>query len=78
MDSIASSVNVAAPDALEAEHNIAAKLWAKFFQFIGKADYLPRPQTPNRSEWPLLVRPFIRGYEVNLVSGLYDSTRKSF
>ena len=78
MDSIASSVNVAAPDALEAEHNIAAKLWAKFFQFIGKADYLPRPQTPNRSEWPLLLGPFIRGYKLDLVAGFYDTVRKSF
>ena len=77
MDAIAGAINIAAPDPFKAKQNIAVKLRPNLFQFIGKADYRLRPQTPNRSKRPLVVRPLTCSDELNVVSGFYDSMRKS-
>jgi len=77
MDSIASAVNVAAPDTLEAEQNITAKLRPNLLQFIGKPNYRSRAQARDRPKWPLVLGPFLRCDKLDVVSGFYDSARKS-
>jgi hypothetical protein len=78
MHAIAGAVNITAPDAIETDQDIAAKLRSNLFQFIRKPNYCFRPKTANRCEWPLLIRPVFGGNKLNLVSGLYEPMRKAF
>src|SRR4029077_8940895 len=75
MDSIASAIHVAAPDALEAEQGIAVKLRPDLFQLIRKSNNRFCAQTRDRSKWPLVHRPVIRGDELDLVASFDRSER---
>src|SRR5919198_4474417 len=77
VDSIAGAVNIAAPDALEAKQNIALQLCPDLLQLISEPDYGCRPQPLYRSKSPLIIRPFIRGHELDLMARSYDSICKS-
>jgi hypothetical protein len=78
MDSVAGAINVAAPNALEAQQNVASELRPDLFQLIRKPNDGFCTQARDRSKWPLALRPFIRGDQVRLVPGLDDSTREAF
>src|SRR6266508_5018593 len=78
MDSVASPINVAAPNTLETEQDIVAKFGAHLFQFIGKSDRRFRVQARDRSEWPLGVRPVIRRNKLHVMSGFDHTARQAF
>src|SRR6476660_8334958 len=78
MDSVASPINVAAPDALKTEQDIEPKLGAHSFQLGGKFDRRFRPQVHDRPKRPLAVGPVISGYKLHLMSGFDHATRKAF
>src|SRR5213080_907847 len=73
VDSIACPVDIAAPDALKAKQNIALQMRPHLLQLISKPNYARRPQALYRSEWPLVLGPFIGGHKLDLVAGFYDS-----
>src|SRR5262245_22936988 len=78
VDSIAGPVDIATPNALEAKQDIALQLRSDLLQLIRKPDYSPGRQAPYRSEWPLVLGPFIRGYKLDFVTRFGDSFCKSF
>src|SRR5437762_13517540 len=78
MDTIAGAINVAAPDTLKAQQNVAVELRPDLFQFIRKPNDGFCTQARDRSKRPLILRPFIRGDQSHLVPGLDDSTREAF
>ena len=78
MDSVASPINVAAPDALKTEQDIEPKLGAHSFQFGGKFDRRFRPQVHDRPKRPLAVGPVISRYKLDVMSGFDHATRKAF
>src|SRR5205814_8687966 len=77
MDTIAGAINVAAPDTLKAQQNVAVELRPDLFQFIRKPNDGFCTQARDRSKRPLILRPFIRGDQSHLVPGLDDSTRQA-
>ena len=77
MDSIASPINVAAPDTLKTKQDIEPKLGAHSFQFAGKFDRRVRTQVRDRSKRPLAVRPVISGYKLHVMSGFDHATRQA-
>src|SRR6266496_1935029 len=78
MDSVASPINVAAPDALKTEQDIDPKLGTHSFQLAGKFDRRFRTQVRDRSKRPLTVRPVISSYELQVMSGFHHATREAF
>ena len=78
MHTIAGAINVAAPDALKAQQNVAVELRPDLFQFIRKPNDGFCTQARDRSKRPLILRPFIRGDQSHLVPGLDDATREAF
>src|SRR5437016_4983987 len=78
MDTVASAISIAAPDALKAQQGIAVELRPDLFQLIRKPNDGFCAQARDRSKRPLILRPFIRGDKLHFVSGLDDSTREAF
>src|SRR6266480_5111543 len=78
MDSIASPINVAAPDALKTEQDIDPKLGTHSFQLAGKFDRRFGRQVRDRSKRPLTVRPVISRYKLRIMSGFHHATREAF
>src|SRR5437667_8916386 len=78
MDSIASPVNVAAPDALKTKQDIEPKLGTHSFQLAGKFDRRFRTQVRDRSKRPLAVRPVMSSYKLQVMSGFHHATREAF
>src|SRR5205807_6448189 len=78
MDSVASPINVAAPNALKTEQDIELKLGAQSFQLAGKFDRRFRPQMRDRSKRPFGVRPVITRYKLHVMSGFDHAMRKAF
>src|SRR4026208_282231 len=78
MDTVAGPINVAAPNTLETEQDIAAKFGAHSLQFIGKSNRRFRVQARDRSEWPLGVRPVIRRHKLRVMSGFGHAAREAF
>src|ERR1700746_821829 len=77
VDAVASAINVAAPNTFKAQQNVAVELRPNLFQLIRKPKGGFRPQARDRSKWPLILRPFIRGDQLHFVSGVDDSTREA-
>src|SRR5262249_40469297 len=77
VDTIASSINVAAPETFKAQQNVAVEGRPDLFQFIRKPDDGLCTQARDRSKRPLILRPFIRDNQLNLVPGLDDSSREA-
>src|SRR5438045_6112552 len=77
VDTIAGTINVAAPDAFKAQQNVAVEIRPDLFQFIRKPDDGFCTQARDRSKRPLIRWPFIRGDQLHLVPGFNDSTRKA-
>jgi hypothetical protein len=77
MDAVAGPINVAAPDALKAEQNVALELRADLFQLIRKPNDGFCAQARDWSKRPLILRPFLRGDKLHLVPGLDDSVREA-
>src|SRR6266481_7618431 len=77
VNSIPCPVDIATPDALETKQNIALHLRSDLLYLVSKPDYRRPPQAFYRSKWPLLLRPFTRGYQLDLVAGSYDTICKS-
>src|SRR5206468_6004633 len=78
MDPVAGPIDVAAPNTLETEQDIAAKLGAHLFQFIGKSDRRFRVQARDQSEWPLGGRPVIRRHKLHVMSGSDHTAGEAF
>src|SRR6267378_3281233 len=78
MDSIASPINVAAPDALKTEQDIDPKLGAHSFQLAGKFDRRFRTQVRDRPKLPLARRPVISSHKLHVMSGFHHATRETF
>src|SRR5438094_4332154 len=78
VDSIASPINVAAPNTLKTEQDIEAKLRTHSFQLAGKFDRRFRTQVRDRSKRPLVVRPVISRYKLHVMSGFHHATREAF
>src|SRR5215510_5831235 len=78
MDAVAGAINVTVPDPLKAQQNVARELRPDFFQLIRKPNDGFCAQACDRSKWPLILRPFIRGDKLRLVPDLDDSTREPF
>src|SRR5438094_4680473 len=78
MDSVASSINVAAPDALKTEQDIDPKLGTHLFQLAGKFDRRFRTQVRDRSKRPLIIRPVMSSYKLQVMSGFHHATREAF
>src|SRR6266576_4477183 len=78
MDSVASPINVAAPDALKTEQDIDPKLGTHSFQLAGKFDRRFRTQVCDRSKRPLIIRPVISSYKLQVMSGFHHATREAF
>src|SRR5204862_6307879 len=78
VDSIASPINVAAPNTLKTEQDIEAKLRTHSFQLAGKFDRRFRTQVRDRSKRPLVVRPVISRYKLHVMSGFHYATRQAF
>src|SRR5215831_1839414 len=77
VDSIASAIDVAVPDTLEAKQNIALQPGSGLPQFISKPDDGRRSQPLYRSKWPLVLRPITRGHKLDIVASFDDSACKS-
>src|SRR6266446_8304682 len=77
MDTVASAINIAAPDALKAQQGIAVELRPDLFQLIRKPNDGFCAQARDRSKRPLIARPFLRGDKLHLVPGLDDSVREA-
>src|ERR1043166_8973761 len=78
VDSIAGPKGIAIPDAIEAKQEIALRLRPDLLQLISKPDYGFRSQALYRSEWPLVLGPFMRGHKLDLVASFDDSICKAF
>src|SRR6059058_132216 len=78
VDSIASPINVAAPNTLKTEQDIEAKLRTHSFQLAGKFDRRFRTQVRDRSKRTLVVRPVISRYKLHVMSGFHHATREAF
>src|SRR5213080_5412850 len=78
MDSVASPINVAAPDTLKTEQDIDPKLGTHSFQLAGKFDRRFRTQVRDRSKRPLIIRPVMSSYKLQVMSGFHHATRAAF
>src|SRR5437588_498965 len=78
VDTIAGAINVAAPDTFKAQQNVAVELRPDLFQFIRKTNDGFCAQARDRSKRPLILRPLIRGDQLHLVPGFYDSMCEAF
>jgi hypothetical protein len=78
MDAVASTVNIAPPDALEAHQDIAADLRPDFFQVTGKLCHGAGLQAANWTEWPLILRPRLCRDKLRMMSGFDYSVREPF
>jgi hypothetical protein len=78
MDSVARPINVAAPNTLQTEQDIAVKFGTHSFQFTGKSDWRFFPQARDRSEWPFGVRPVIRRNKLHVMPGFDHTAREAF
>src|SRR5438876_9604210 len=78
MDSIASPINVAAPDALKTEQDIDPKWRRHSFQLAGKTDRRFRTQVRDRSILPLTARPVNSRYKLQVMCGFHHGTREAF
>src|SRR5215212_4943351 len=78
MNSIAGTIHVTTPNALEAEQNIGLELLADFLQAIRKSDRRGRVEPSYRSKRPLIMWPFCRGNKLDRVSSLHHSAREPF
>src|SRR5437667_8060932 len=78
VDSIASPINVAAPNTLKTEQDIEAKLRTHSFQLAGKFDRRFRTQVRDRSKRPLIIRPVMSSYKLQVMSGFHHATREAF
>src|SRR6516165_11115775 len=76
VDSIAGPIDIAAPNPFEAKQNIALQLRPDLLQLISKPDYVCRPQALYRSKWPLVLGPFFRGHQLDVVASFDDSICK--
>src|SRR6266404_2099569 len=77
MDAVAGAINVAVPDALKAEQDVALEPLLDLFQLIRKPNDGFCAQARDRSKRPLIARPFLRGDKLHLVPGLDDSVREA-
>ena len=78
MDPVAGPINVAAPNTLETEQDIALKLGAHSLEFTGKSDRRFRVQARDRSKWPLGARPVIRRHKLHVMSGIDHTAGEAF
>jgi hypothetical protein len=78
MDSIPGSINVADPDSLQAEEDVAVKFLAHSFQLAGKSDRRFGTQVRDRSKRPLGVGPVIRCNKLYVMSGFEYAPREAF
>ena len=78
MDTVAGTVNVTTPEALEAHQEIAAKLRSHLLELVGKPDCRCGLHAADCTEWPLGPRPFVRRNELYIVSGFHYSAREPF
>src|SRR5438045_7725135 len=78
MDSIASPINVAAPNAFKTEQDINPKLSTHSFELAGKFDWRFRTQVRDRSKRPLVVRPILSRYKLQVMPGFHHATREAF
>src|SRR5438094_10110035 len=78
VDSIASPINVAAPNTLKTEQDIDPKLGTHSFQLAGKFDRRFRTQVRDRSKRPLIIRPVMSSYKLQVMSGFHHATREAF
>src|SRR5439155_3797445 len=78
MDPVAGPINVAAPNTLQAEQDIAAKFGAHSFQFTGESDRRFRVQARDRSEWPFAGRPVIRRNKLHVMPGFDHTVHEAF
>src|ERR1700730_17986789 len=73
MHAVPCTINIAAPNALEAHPDIAANLRPQLFHLVGERSCRPGTQVRDRSERPLVPRPIVRGEQLNAVSGIDNS-----
>src|SRR4029453_577609 len=78
MYSIPGPINIAAPDTLKTEQDIAMNLGADLLQFIGKPNRRFVGQARDRSGRPLDLGPVIRRYKLHFMSGFDHATREAF
>src|SRR5580765_5070610 len=78
MISVPCPVDIATPDALETKQNIALQLRSHLLKLVRKTDDGRPAQAFYRSKWPFVLRPFIRGYKLDLVPSLNDTICQSF
>src|SRR5207244_660805 len=74
MDSVASPINVAAPDAFKTEQDIDPKLGTHLFQLAGKFDRRFRTQVRDRSKRPFIIRPVMSSYKLQVMFGFHHAT----
>src|SRR5438067_12205676 len=73
MDSVASPINVAAPDALKTEQDIEPKLGTHLFQLAGKFDWRFRTKVRDRSKRQLIIRPINMSCKLHVMSTLNNA-----
>jgi hypothetical protein len=78
MDPVAGTINVAAPDALKAEQDIAVELRPDLAQLIRKSDDRFCAQARDQSKGPFIFRPFPCANKLDGVCRFGYSTRESF
>src|SRR4051812_16470449 len=78
VNTVSGPVDIAAPDALETEQNVALQLRSNLLKFICEPDGARLAQSFYRTKWPILRGPFIRGHKLDLVASFYDATCQAF
>src|SRR3954452_5976639 len=72
VNTVSGPVDIAAPDALETEQNVALQLRSNSLKFICEPDGARLAQPFYRTKRPILRGPFIRGHKLDLVASFYD------
>src|SRR6266446_6852068 len=78
MDSIAGPINVAAPDAVEAQEQIAMLFRPRLFQLVGKTQRRFAAQPSDWSPWPFARGPCGVGEEASRMTELVQAAGEAF
>src|SRR6476620_3188180 len=77
VNTVPSAVDIATPDALETKQNITPQLRSDLLKLVSKTDDGRLAQAFYRPKRPFVLRPFICGHKLGLVTGFYDTIGKS-
>jgi hypothetical protein len=73
MDTVTSAIHITIPDSLKCQQDIAVELRSYLFQAVGKPNWRSGLQAADGSKRPLILRPFVCGNELRVMSSFGNS-----